>query len=554
MNNAATKKNRSLVDADVEETPPEDQEAAPPAEKEDDGILEIERPEKPEGKRGVAPRVTAPLAQMAVTEDIELKTYLQSLGLGGKLRILVKRTQPKMWKGLKVDGQVGVYDEPIDEEFVGMTHGGGDYMLTVQKPAPNGNGWRYAGARAIHIAGDPRTDDVFRNSGEAAAPQVAAQSTAVVDRAFAAMERQVERAERAGGPDLGMFKMMLEPIQRQLEQQAAVLRDKDAQLAAAQTRAAAPAPVDSFREKFMEAMLDGDSARLTTLREQHASELRQLKANEVELEKRLRDSFERDRQNLSMSHERELNALRSSYDMKCAAQETMHATMKALMDGEIRRLQADLTESKSEVVALRLKKEKSIIEQATEFAAIKEAIGDITGDGDKEEKSGWEKAAEVGLQIPAVQNLIAKIGGGADPNEAAKAHALATAQAQARQPRLARGPGGHLYQVTAGQAPRIVRRAPAPPPGAVAAVPDIAPTTIKVAVDFLENAYRNNHDPEQVATSVRSMIPPEVFAAIRERGVDGFLADVAKLDGASPLASQGGRNWSRKVGKALVGG
>jgi len=44
-----------------------------------------------------------------------------------------------------------------------------------------------------------------------------------------------------------------------------------------------------------------------------------------------------------------------------------------------------------------------------------------------------------------------------------------------------------------------------------------------------------------------------VLAVIRNRGVDGFLTDVAKLEGTSPLASQAGRNWTRKVGKALLG-
>jgi len=43
------------------------------------------------------------------------------------------------------------------------------------------------------------------------------------------------------------------------------------------------------------------------------------------------------------------------------------------------------------------------------------------------------------------------------------------------------------------------------------------------------------------------------MATLRDHGVDGFMSKVAKLQSASPLASQAGRNWVRKVGKALVG-
>jgi hypothetical protein len=84
-------------------------------------------------------------------------------------------------------------------------------------------------------------------------------------------------------------------------------------------------------------------------------------------------------------------------------------------------------------------------------------------------------------------------------------------------------------------------------------IPAIAPATVKIAVEFLESAFRNGQDPAEVATSVRSMVPTDVLTAIKQLGIDGFLEKVARLDSTSPLANQAGRNWTRKLGKALLG-
>jgi hypothetical protein len=370
--------------------------------------------------------------------------------------------------------------------------------------------------------------------------------------ALASMERQLERVQQASGADPAMIQAIMAPMQSQITQLGAMLRDSQAALAQAQLTSSKPAERNPMEDAMFKAMLDGDSARMTSMRTQHESELRQIKQSAVDNENRLRDSFERDKQQIIMSHERELNALRSAYDMKVASQETMNATNKALLEGEIRRLQADLTEAKAELAALRLKKDKTILEQATEFAAIKEAIGEITGE-DGKEKSTLEKMMEVAGNLPAVQNAIGKLAGGEQQPQQQQPQ-LAPQQ----QPQLFVGPDGHLYrQHPVTGEPQLVRRRKPPAPAVTPEgkpIPDIAPATVKIAVDFLESAYRNGQDPGEVATSVRSMVPTDVITAIRNLGIDGFLSNVAKLDPASsPLASQAGRNWTRKLGKALVG-
>jgi hypothetical protein len=547
MREVAVKKEEPEAEAEQDEEQIEKEEEA-----------EVEQAEAaPADKKKKQPvqRESKVLQEMRNNEDRNLKEWLEEIAPGGALRVKVTRTSPKMWKGLNVGGSLATYDQQIDEDWIREHHGGGDFYLIVQKPKVNGAGWQYAGGRVIRIAGDPRTDDVFRDktgSEQQTGGRADAPATAIVDRVVGSLERQLEREQQRQstaqhGPDTETMRMLMSPMQRQIDQMSAMLREKDTQLADA--RQPRPVERDEFRDRMLATMMEGDSARITTLREQHASELRQIKEGAMQNEARLRDSFERDKQSLGMAHDRELNALRSAYDMKVSAQESAQNTARALMDGEIRRLQADLTEAKSELAALRLKKDKTILEQASEFAAIKEAIGEITG-GEEKEKSGWEKALEVAGNLPIVQQQLARLG--SEPPAAAPQPAPQIV----RPPMLLRGPDGHLYRQSPDGQMQLVKRRSAPPrpEGEEAALPEIPATTVKVAVDFLETAFRGGQEPEQVATSVRSMIPAEVMAVIRSRGVDGFLTDVAKLDGSSPLSSQSGRNWVRKVGKSLLGG
>jgi hypothetical protein len=300
---------------------------------------------------------------------------------------------------------------------------------------------------------------------------------------------------------------------------------------------------------MLDKLLDGDSARINSLRSQYESELRQVKQSSMDNESRLRDSFERDKQALAMSHERELNALRSAYDMRVAGQEVGANAARTLMDGEIRRLQADLSEAKTEVVTLRLKKDKGPLETMREVAQFREVMGEAFGDNN--EKSTLDKIME--SAGPVIQGVLAKVGEQSQASPPPPPRFAPRPRAQ-----LMTGPDGNLYRPGPGGEPILFReRKRAVPPsadGRPSTIPEISVTTIKASVEFLESAFRNSQDPEGVATSVRSMVPADVLAAIRELGIDGFLTNVAKIEGTSPLASQAGRNWSRKLGKALLEG
>lgn len=526
--------------------------AAEIAEQADEDEADAKPEAKPAKKEPRAPvaRESKAMSELRNNEDRNLKDWMEEVSPGGAIRVKVQRTSPKVWKGLMVGGALATYDHQIDEEWIRDHHGGGNFMLVVQKPRTNGAGWVYAGGRAISIAGDPRTDDVFRDkAGEAASPNGAAgPASGIVDKTFNVLERELANARQQQhvqhGPDTATIQMMMGPMQQQLDQMGAMLREKDRQLAAAQV--VKPVERDEFRDKMLDKLLDGDSARINSLRSQYESELRQVKEGAMQNESRLRDSFERDKQSLAMSHERELNALRSAYDMRVAGQEVGANAARTLMEGEIRRLQADLSEAKAELVALRLKKDKGPLEMIREMNELKEGLG---LDDDKE-KSTLDKLAEVGL--PILQGVLAK---GEQQAPAPPPPPMFRPRAQ---PQLLTGPDGNLYRPGPDGKPVLLReRKRAVPPsaeGKPSSVPEIPVTTIKVAVEFLESAYRNNQDPAEVATSVRSMIPADVLTAIRELGIDGFLTSVAKLEGTSPLASQSGRNWTRKLGKSLLEG
>lgn len=502
-----------------------------------------------ESAEPATPRASKPLAEMHVNEDRQVKEWLESISSAGPIRVKVERQSPKMWKGLNVGGNLARYDHPIDEDWLRDHHGGGDFYLTVQRPKTNGPGWVFAGGRVIHIAGDPRTDDVYRDKpNESAGP--AAPTNAIVDKTFSVLERELANARSqssANGMDPTMIQAVMAPMQAQVSQLGAMLRDSQAQLA--QTRQAVVPERDEFREKMLSAMIDGDSARLTSIRTQHESELRQLKQSAIDTEHRLRDAFERDKAMFAMAHERELNALRGAYDMKVTSQETVNVTGKALLEGEIRRLQADLSEAKAELASLRIKKDKSPMDMIRETNELKEMLGI---DDSSKEKSTLEKVLEVAGNLPAVQGVITRLASheGSSPPP--------PPPVVRRAPQLMTGPDGNLYRQGPDGALQLVRRrsqlptAPASTTDAPA-IPQIAPATIKVSVEFLESAFRNGHEPVEVATSVRSMVPADVLEAIRSLGIDGFLANVAKIDASSPLSSQAGRNWARKLGKALVG-
>lgn len=306
-----------------------------------------------------------------------------------------------------------------------------------------------------------------------------------------------------------------------------------------------------MRAKMFEALLDGDSARVTHLRTTHDSELRMLKENHREDEKRMRDAFERDKADLKSAHDREISLMRQTNELQLQAAKASFETSKAVLEADNRRLQRENDELKSDNKELRAKKEKGPLEIVKEADQIKEVLG--VGDG--EDKSGWEKAAEMLPSAIEAAKSYFKPGGDGQQQQAAQG-----GQQQALQPKrkvVVDKTSGQRFILEADGTMSPAKKKPPPPPqpgpNGEPPIPQIAPETISTIINYLERAFTGNQEAEVVAQSGRAMVPEEIVTAIRDHGVDGFLSKVAKLPSTSPLSNQAGRNWMRKVGKALVG-
>ena len=115
----------------------------------------------------------------------------------------------------------------------------------------------------------------------------------------------------AQGPDLSTIQAMMRPFERQVDSLSKALAEKDEQLTRMRERPLEPTR-SPLEEKMFSSLLDGDSARMTQLRENHAAEVRMLKEHAREDEKRAQDRFDRESESLRRSHERELASMRSA--------------------------------------------------------------------------------------------------------------------------------------------------------------------------------------------------------------------------------------------------
>lgn len=513
--------------------------------------------------------LSADMKALRAAEDKSLKDIIDGFGDHTAYKIRITRKEPQTVKD-RATGKViptggfleWVEGQPIDESWLQNHYGGGKYELFFRKRGIKG-GWEYGGQVTVPIAGEPdlrALPGAERDTPPTAMVTTSGENPTMAKAALDIMSESLKRAEdRADRGNSHHDSPIIEMMREQL-------RARDAELAAMRLEireAMKPQPTseDKFKDKFLDRLMDGDSARVTSVRAALESEVRQVKEAAIENEKRLYDRFERDRQDMRNAHERELALLRSSadaqiaaakasYDIQLASAKSSFDTQKEIMAAENRRLDRDNTELRDEVKELRAKKDKSLVETARELETVKEALG--LGDGD--DKGIGEKFADM-LTNPEAISAIGKIVRGDSPPVAAPAAAAAVERPRRRV--IRDKTDGHKYIVN----PDGTRQGPLPekPPQRAAPQPEgpppIDPGTLQQMVVLLENAYSNGTDPDTVARTAKPHVSDQVLMLIREvGGVDAFLSKVAKLPGSSPLLStQAGRNWVRKVGKGLVG-
>lgn len=516
---------------------------------------------------------SAPIRQYRITEDMNLRDIMANLGTSGTFKIQVFRVEPKEFRDpntgrmVLTSGMLESYQEEIDEEFIKQKHGGGTFDVRFQKRERDVGPYKFVGQRRIVIAGDPRLDDIPRNIGKdmPAAPAVvaapAADAPSVITKVIDMVERQAERQREHASPAQPDYAAITQPLQTmiaalqtQLEKANAAAATREAHLMQQIAELSKARPEDPFRDKMLNNLMDGETARINGLRATHESEIRTLKENAREDEKRLRDAHERDKQQLIASFDRERQTMIASHAVALESAKAGFNAENKSHEGQIRALERENAALRDEVKELRAKKDKSIIDQVKELEVIKDALG---LDDDKE-TSIASQIAEAATN-PEIIGSIGKIfGRGGTP-------ATGNQPTQQQQP-AGPPPGGYRRQIVKSPDGRAwllmpngelhgplekkdkAKQASAP------SVPVIAPEQVQMAVSFLERAVQGGQDPETVAQGARTLVPDEIIQAIRDLGVDGFMQKVAKVPGSSPLANQEGRNWVRKFGKALVGG
>jgi hypothetical protein len=202
-------------------------------------------------------------------------------------------------------------------------------------------------------------------------------------------------------------------------------------------------------------------------------------------------------------------------------------------------LERDLDATKKELGELRGKKDVPIEDQLSKLVTVKEMMDSFTGKSDESDQPVWKQVADVVMNSPMAQGLAQRISG-PPPGQ----------QPQMRMvPRRLVRQVPHAVQLPPGASPNPTPPAqalpPAPPPPKVV----LDPAAVLEAIKFIEVSVQNDVDPTSFAQTIRSMVPSSIIDSLRVDGIDGILQHIPSN---SPLQSQSGLNFLRKVAKILA--
>lgn len=554
----------------TEESPPPVADAKPNGKAREKEAKKEKREIKDDGDDAPSarPNSSAEIRKLHIAEDATIREVVEALGDEGTFTIKIFRRDPEytkdaMGKNVLTRGYLETVDRKIDEAWIQQKYGGGTYQLTFRK-----RGGGYVTHRTITIAGDPDLSALPKAvATTAAVTPPPADSSPLAIQAMGLMSKQLERAEEraeraaSGGGNDVVLTMVREQLEAARKEKSELLREL-AELRAAISRPPPKSADQEVTSRLLDKMIDQDSARLQQVRMTYDSEIRQLKESHLQDLARIQDRMDREMQQLRNQHERELALVRQSHETSLATLKSSHEvalasakasfeTQAALLQSDNRRLERDNNELRAEVKELRAKKEKSLPEQIKEIKALKDLVTD--GD-DAEPASAIEKVAEAVTNPETIAAIgsIFKRGQGDQPQQAP---AVQQPVARPRRAVVRDQATGQKFIVEGNQIRPAKKMPPPGTPPEVAALPEIDPNDLKMVVGYLENACTAGTDPALVVQSFGAHVPEPIRVAIRDLGgVDQFLIKVAKLPSSSPLlANQAGKNWVRKLGKALAG-
>jgi hypothetical protein len=522
---------------------------------------------KPQQPRNATPEVSNAALQQSQSDDKSIWDWMQEMGgAAGELRIKVDRKYPREWQGHHIAGYLDEFDEPFSEADIKQRFGGGKFQVKIQRRSPKGGGWVFAGAKTFEIEGDPRlsgallTDHPPTPAAGALKPTTDDATEKAMDHMARSAELHQRRAwqledERRKG-DNGLTPELLKlvtdnPQVRVMAQEMAELRrqaaEKDQRILELITNMNKAPTTPSVIEKTFEHLVAGESHRIEALRTQFDSELRTIRENNRHDVDRERDRLKTELDSRERSHEREIASLREAHGQ---ALKSIEQSYEARIEGYKRRehdLERQLTEARAEVTKLRDLKDKGPLDLVEEVAKMKNALEVLSPE--QEPTSTAERIFQGLMQSPVVQAVASRVENApaAPPPAAPNVDQMRRRRAAAAAARAGQAPP----QGSNPEAAVIPLRKPrAPRPHVI----ELNPVEVAAAISFMEQSIVNGTDPRQFAESARSMVPKQVMMALRAQGVDAFLNSTAQLQDGSPLATQSGRNWARKVARWLLEG
>ncbi len=444
--------------------------------------------------------VSETASQQAVEADGDVGTWFTTLAPSSNLKIKLIRLQPETFGGHHMAGAVANFDEPFTEFEIQERFGGGKYQILAHGPRSDGK-VGFLGSRIFKISGDPKVtaelhQDNGQRNGHVPSDDIQRRALEMVERAAAADRKRLEDMQQHD-----RNRSAIDPALLQLLQDAS------------------RKPDTSATDTLLSKMIDGESARLESLRMQHGSELNQLRQSNADELRSARDYFKQEMASKDESHRRELATMRETQEARIEAMKQGYEGRLEIQKGRTSDLERLLTETKAELVELRGRKDKSTVDQLTEIAKLRETMEKLGmgGSSSEEDKPMLDRLIEGGA------GLLAKLGQA--PPQPQPVQQIAIVPRPAKKPR-----------------PQM----PAPKP-----LPVFAEDEAAKALAFLEAAVRNGTEPETAASGVRTVLDGTIIAAIKHEGIDEFAERVLKPDSHSPLCTQAGKVFLRAMVKAL---
>ena len=547
---------------------------------------------------------------MREQDDLDLKELVDSFGTDQAFEVKLIRRKPKMWNGVHIEGHLETFDEWLPEEEIAEMYGGGTYTVKICKPNAKGS-MVYFKSGTLKLPGPPKgpgikEEDEDKDGNVVFSHPSSYEDPSVVSQAISTLQGIIEN-QKGSGMDPVLLQAITAPMQMQIAQmqttqQAAQQRmeakdDKIMELMSTKP----DVPDTSSSDRLMDKMFDSSNSRQESMRMMHESEIRMMRENNRDDIKRIEDRYERQMHAMQEAHKREIDNLSRTSDMMNSANKIGYESQVSSYKMEADRLRMDLTEARAEIAALRAKKEKTLIEQASELHQVGEKLSSLGLGGfgkDEDEKEHWaerliggvmdnpEIVSTVAQGLSNVQNATppAPPPGAVTPPQQQDQQATQQQATQQPQPGQAQLPAGqqqepvHVDDIPIGQpfyGPDGETYVKVPPDGSIVTYAQAvemakreeaetqaakeeaegkpSPAQIKIAVTFAEGAYQNGTPPEVFAQTARNSVPGDLLDHISEVGVDTFLNEEANLEHGSPLRTQAGRNYMRQVAEFLVG-